>query len=208
MPAQNPLYQEVYQRIKLVTAGAKMRKISVKRLALLVVGIIAAQDVVLAKIADELLSLKLTKATAKESLERTLERILSDVKLDPKAWYEPALRTSVDWEQLLRGSQQVVLVLDESSKEDEVHLLRMGLPYWGHCLPVVWQIWAQNQPLDEAEGYWSRIDALLRAASAVVPSLLKVTVLADRAYDVPNFVDRLNARGWHWTVRYKANGAG
>jgi Transposase DDE domain len=32
-------------------------------------------------------------------------------------------------------------------------------------------------------------------------------VAADRAYDVPAFVDRVAARGWHWLVRGKAQGA-
>src|SRR5947207_996937 len=34
----------------------------------------------------------------------------------------------------------------------------------------------------------------------------RVVVLADRAFDIPTFVDRITARGWHWVVRLKANG--
>ncbi len=210
MPAQVSLFQEVYQQIRAVSESSrvKVRKTSIRRLALLVTGIVAAQAVTLAKVADELLSLKLTKATEAESLERTLERILSDEKLDPRVWFEPALSSVIDWKQLLAGRKWVLLVVDESTKEDEVHLFRIGLPYWGHCLPLVWDVWQQNKPLAEDASYWSRVDALLARVVALLPPGLEVIVLADRAYDAPGFSDRVAKLGWHWVVRYKANGDG
>lgn len=210
MPTENSLFQEVYQQILAVTRSSKVRvrKTTLKRLALLVTGIVAARAVTLAKIADELLSLKLTKATEAESLERTLERILSDEQLDPKVWFEPALGSVIDWAQLLGGSKQLVLVVDESSKEDVIHLFRIGLPYWGHCLPLAWDLWEQNKPLAEDASYWSRVEAVLARVAAILPPGLEVIVLADRAYDLPGFIDRIAKLGWHWVVRYKANGAG
>jgi len=208
MPANNSLYQEVYQQIGVITAQTKVRVSLVKRLALLVTGIVAAQSVTVAKMASELLSLRLSRATEAESIERTMGRILSDGRLEPKVWYLPALRASIDWEQLLRGGKRVVLAVDESSKRDEVHLLRLGLPYWGHCLPLAWDIWEQNVPLPKEDGYWARIDAVLATVAKLLPPGLEVMVLADRAYDVPGFIDRLQALGWHWAVRYKANGSG
>jgi hypothetical protein len=40
----------------------------------------------------------------------------------------------------------------------------------------------------------------------VLPSGAEVVVLADRAYDIPPFIDRLRAVGWHWIIRCKAGG--
>ena len=72
MPTQVSLFQEVFQRISAGRAVAKVRKSSLRRLALLVTGLIAAKNVVLSEVANELLALKLTRATQAESIERTL----------------------------------------------------------------------------------------------------------------------------------------
>ncbi len=111
------------------------------------------------------------------------------------------LETSV-----IRGGQPVVLVVDESSKGDAVHLFRVSLPYRGGSLPLAWAVWAQNEPLP-AGAYWERVDAVLAQVARPLPPGPEVVVLADRAYDVPAFADRLAAYGWHWVVRGKARGA-
>ena len=49
------------------------------------------------------------------------------------------------------------------------------------------------------------MDAVLARVAAVLPSGFEVIVLADRAYDVPAFIDRIAAYGWHWIIRCKAN---
>ena len=48
---------------------------------------------------------------------------------------------------------------------------------------------------------------MLDHAAAVLPTDLIVIVVADRAYDVPAFIDCITARNWHWIVRCKANGS-
>ena len=79
-----------------------------------------------------------------------------------------------------------MLIVDESSKAEELHLLRLSLAYLGTSL------------LSFATGqYWAEVDALLTDAAAIVPTDLAAVVVADRAYDVPAFVDRVAAHGWH-----------
>ncbi len=207
MPAQVPLFQEVFQRISIATVGAKLRKSSVRRLALLVTGLIAAKSSVLTKVAGELLELKLTKASQVESIERTLRRTLSDRGLDARQCYESVLHTIIDWGYLLRGSKRVVLSIDESSKEDEVHLFRVSLTFWGHALPLVWAVWQQNEKLPKGK-YWSQVDAVLARVSLLLPAGLEVFIVADRFYDMPPFVDRVARFGWHWVVRQQARGSG
>ncbi len=203
MPAQSALFQEVYQRISAACSADRVRVSVVRRLALLVTGIIAAQSVVIAKVAGELLELELTKATVAESIARTLRRALSDRRLDAKQCYEPVLQTVIDWDYLLRGSKRVVLSIDESSKEDEVHLFRVSLTFWGHTLPLIWALWQQNVKLPEGK-YWSQIDAVLERISLLLPAGLEVLVVADRFYDIPPFVDRIAHYKWHWIVRQQA----
>lgn len=206
MPAQVPLYQAVREQIRRSAAAAGLRATASTRLALLVTGIIAARSSVLSRVAAELLALGLTQATCAESIARRLRRTLNDERLTAAVCYQPVLAHVLDWPTLLAGSQRVVLALDESSKEDHVHLLRLSLTYRGSSLPIAWTIWQQNQPLPEGE-YWTRLEQVLDQVAAVLPADLTVIVVADRADDIPAFVDRIAAMGWHWVVRCKANGS-
>ena len=81
MPAQLPLYQEVYHKIYQVARKAGVRKTSVIRLALLLIGIFTAKNVITAVVASELFNLKLTQAPSAESIQRRIRRTLNDKKL-------------------------------------------------------------------------------------------------------------------------------
>ena len=206
MPAHVPLYQAVSEQISRSAEAAGLRATASTRLALLVTGIIAARSSVLSRVAAELLALGLTQATCADSIARRLRRTLNDERLTAETCYQPVLPHVLDWPTLLAGSRRVVLALDESSKEDQVHLLRLSVTYRGSSLPIAWTVWAQNQPLPEGE-YWARLEQVLDQAAAVLPAGLTVIVVADRAYDVPTFVDHVAAQGWHWLVRCKVNGS-
>ena len=206
MPAQVPLYQEVEEQIKRLPAAQPLRLTAVRRLALLVTGIIAARSGVIGQVAAELFALGLTRATAAESIARRLRRTLADARLEPQTCYAPMLGLVVAWDELRRAGAPVVVAVDESSKADEVHLLRASLAYRGTSLPLAWEVWEQNQAQPEGH-YWAAVEAVLARVAALLPPGLPVVVVADRAYDVPAFVDRVAAHGWHWAVRCKANGA-
>lgn len=206
MPATVGLYQDVLAQIKLITAAQGLRQTSVVRLALLVTGIIAAQSCVLNRVAAELFGLGLTHANSAASIGRRLRRTLNDQRLDPQTCYAPALSHILDWPRLLGGSRRVVLALDESSKADQVHLLRVSLSYWGGSLPLAWALWEQNQPLEPGR-YWHTVETVLSQTAALLPAGVEVVLLADRAYDVPAFIDRITKLGWHWIVRCKAQGS-
>jgi hypothetical protein len=199
------VYQEIVQRIAQVAGPAGLRRPAVRRLALLVTGIIAAKSGVISQVAAELLALGLTDAATADSVARRLRRALGDDRLDAATCYAPALAQAIDWPAVLQGSRRVVLALDESSKAGEVHLLRLSLTYRGASLPLAWAVWDQNRPLPDGQ-YWAALERVLAQAAACLPAGLTVVVVADRAYDVPAFVDRVAARGWHWVVRAKANG--
>jgi hypothetical protein len=112
----------------------------------------------------------------------------------------------LDWDEVLRGQRRVVLIVDERSKADDLHLLRVSLPYGGGSVPLAWCVWQQNVTLP-AGFYWRAVDAVLAQVAALVPAGLEVVVVADRAYAIPPFLDRLHAYGWHWVLRLTTTGS-
>jgi hypothetical protein len=204
MPVPNPLYQEVYRKLTDVGAKSRVRKTSLKRLALLSVGIVAAHSCVIQKVSAHLFALHLTDADKPESVARRMRRTVDDARLDSRTCYEPLLAEIIDWQVVLQGNKTVVLVVDESSKEDEIHRLRVGLCYWGGVLHLVQEVWEQNCAQPEGH-YWKTVDDVLTRVQKILPEGLTVVVTADRAYDVAAFVDRVSSRNWHWVIRLKVN---
>ena len=204
MPAQRELYREVEGKLQAVV-GAGVRITTVRRLALLVTGLVAAQSSVVSRMAVGVWETGVSLVQV-ESIARRLRRSLGDRQLTASTCYEPAVRTLLDWEGLRRRGKPAILALDESSQDERVHLLRVSLTYWGTAIPLAWEIWPQNTPLEEGE-YWRRMDAMLDRVAALLPAGLDVILTADRAFDIPPFVTRVAARGWHWVIRLKAEGA-
>jgi hypothetical protein len=205
MPATPELYQEVFQKITAVTRASGLSKHPRRRLAWVVTGIIGARSCGGAAIARELYALGVTRASGPDSVARTVRRILGDRRLRPETCYEPVLRDAIDWFSPLWDQRSVVLIVDESSQDERVHLFRVSLAYWGGALPLVWALWPQNER--QAPGtYWQQVDRVLARVAALLPRGLDVVVVADRAYDIPPFIDRIAAYGWHWLVRCKAKG--
>ena len=123
------------------------------RLALLVTGILAARSAVLAQVAAALDALRLTRATVVDSITRRLRRALDDPHLTAQTCYIPALQHVLDWEQVLRGARHLTLIVDESSKADQIHLFRVSLPYWGGALPLAWAVWQHVNLIDKWRGF-------------------------------------------------------
>jgi hypothetical protein len=178
--------------------GLSPRRIT--RLALLITGIMAARSCVLAQVALELQALGLARATQAESTERRLRRALNDEGLGRRA-YQLLLRQVIDWTSLPR----IVLIVDESSKRHFVHLIRVSLAYRGCTIPLAWALWRQQEPLPDG-AYWRAVDSVLALVAQLLPPGREVIMVADRAYDIPPFLDRVAAYGWHWIVRCKAKG--
>ena len=200
MSATNPVWQGVLARVQQFTAGCGLRVTTQRRLALLVTGILLARTVVLNQVAAELAEAGITAAAA-ESIGRRLRRTLA-APVPAADLYRPAVVAALGWRRTPPGA--VELILDESSQDERVHLLRLSLAYRGGAVALAWQLWPQNTPLPEG-AYWQALDQVLDAARALLPTepCPAVTVLADRAYDIPPFLDRLTARGWSYVVRLK-----
>lgn len=203
VPTQVSLFQELFRQMLRLTRATKLRRTAVRRLALLVTGLVAARSSSLGKMAQELMDLQVTGATQVESLERRLRRTLADARLTAERCYEPVVQAVIDWEEVRASGQAVDVIVDESARGEAVHLFRVSLAYRGGAVPLAWAIWEQNALLAD-DAYWSRVDGVLDRVARILPADLAVTVLADRAYDIPPFIDRCAARGWHWIIRGKA----
>ena len=204
MSAHPPFYQALRQRISAAVAKS-VPAASRDRLALLATGILAAKSTVVAQVAAELKALHLTNASSTESIARRLRRTLNDPHLTHASCYAPLLHQVIDWHDLLQGQRRAVLIVDESSKADDLHLFRVSLPYWGGSLPLAWGVWQQNVPLPDGF-YWTAVDTVLDQVAELLPPGLEVVVVADRAYGIPSFIDRLTRRGWHWVIRLTTSG--
>jgi hypothetical protein len=200
MPVPLPLFHAVQTRVSAICSPFGFRRTTVERLSLLIVGIMAAESCVISAVARKLYGLNVTGASSAESIERRLRRTLSDRGLMRRA-YDALLRATIPWEEL----SEIVLIVDETTKRAQLHYLRVALAYRGSALPLAWSLWPQQQPLPEGT-YWREMDRVLARVVALLPADRPVTVVADRAYDSPPFIDRLAARGWHWIVRCKARG--
>jgi hypothetical protein len=206
MSAHVPLYQTVLQRLSRTIPAAQVPHASLVRLGLFVTGLLAAQSTVLAQIAAALDALQLTHATLVDSITRRLRRALDDPQLTPQTCYVPVLQHVLAWDDLLHGSRRLALIVDESSKADQVHLFRVSLPSWGGALPLAWAVWQQKSALTPGAS-WQAVDQVLAQVAALLPPGLAVTVVADRAYAIPPFLDRCRAYGWHWVLRLTTTGS-
>ena len=207
MSASHPLLSEIEVKLQWAGEGQGVR-CAARRLAVLVTAVLLTQTTVVARLAARVVALGLTEASSAEGAARGLRRVLSDARLGGGQAYRRVLAATVEWQAYRRTHQPVVLIVDESSRGAHLHLLRVGLAYWGGSVPVAWALWEQNVPLP-AGAYWGQLERVLAQARTVVPADLPVVVTADRAYDVPAFVDRVAAvgPGWHWVVRAKARGS-
>jgi len=205
VPANVALYQEVFDLVYAHSRDVRLRRTAVCRLALLITGLIAARSCVVAQIAREVFKLGLTRAHEAEHVERRLRRTLRDTRLTADQAYVAFVRTALEWSSVVRAQRQVLVSVDDTSQQDHVHVLRIGLQYWGGTVPLAWAHWPQNVALPEG-AYWHTFEQLLAQAAAIIPAHLEVVVLADRAFDAPSFIDRVTAQGWHYIVRAKTNG--
>jgi len=218
LPAQpSPLYQEV---LAWVTARLQQRGYArplCKRLALLGTGLIASKQATLSAVAETVHGLAITPAK-EESIARRLGRILTDERLDPHqvltdlfADLVPTLLAGVLAAHAANEPSgaahharflPLTVVLDESTKEDEVHLLVAGLAYQGILLPLAVRVWEQGAPL-AAGDYWLAVHGVCLAVQALLPPALRdhVLLLADRAYGIPRMLDLARALDWAWVLR-------
>ena len=213
---QTPLYDEVLAWVTERLAPVGLPKPLGKRLAVAMCGLVMSNKATTGEVSSAVAALEISQAK-EESVARRLQRSLRDTRLDPSLL--PAVFGGVLPELLAdhvrahatnSGTPEkqherfvgVVVVVDESSQEDEVHLLVGGVPVGGVVLPLAVRTWEQNAAMAPGE-YWTQLMGLLLDIQQMLPPQLREHVLltADRAYGVPRMLDVLGALDWNWLLR-------
>lgn len=230
LPPDRPLYDGLLGWLETLLAGSGHNRPAQKRLALLGASLLApggdhGAHGTPAGVAHTAFGLGIGTATQEASVARRVARLLDDPHLDPARLLPdltrallPVLLTEVERTHAhtigtttshadhARGHHGrwigVRVVVDETTKDDGVHVLVVGLAYRGTVVPLALRTWPQNEPLPEG-AYWSAVGQALWDVHAALPAVLRahVLVLADRGYGVPAFLDLLTALGWQWLVR-------
>jgi len=189
----------------------------IKRIGFLVTGLLRAESARRGDLVMALDQLAVTSAEP-ESIARRVVRTLDDPRLDPDRVLVHAL--SLPLQGLLAGVlaeheqsaasdplhaehfPRLRVIVDETSKVDDVHILVAGLGYQGAAIPLAIRTWKQNAAL-EPDQYRTELTSLLTSVEALLPPALRshILLLADRAYGRSDFVDLLNAFGWGWILR-------
>lgn len=189
------VYHQVRRLIQEALSPNSVDKSTLERVVLLVTGMIGAKSASPAQVARALERMKLSGASA-ESIERRIRRLENDPEVEASLCFHPFARQHL----LLGQPSELVLILDPTTQEDKLVMVSVAVWYRGRALPLAWAVWAANTPLEGAR-FWERIDRLLEEVAGLLPARVEVTVVADRAFGCPAFIDLLVKRGWHFVVR-------
>jgi hypothetical protein len=173
----------------------RVREATKERLAVLVLGIIQAASAAPAHLGRAVRALGLSGAKA-ESIERRIRRLQNDAQLTPALCFHAFARYHL----ALARASELWLILDPTTKEDDVVLLSASVWYRGRALPLAWAVWPANVPL-EGPRLWQRVALLLDEVERLLPLGVPVTWLADCAFGTPQFTDLVAAHHWHYVVR-------
>jgi len=166
-----------------------------ERLEVLVLGIIGSQSSSPAQMARAVYRSQLSDAQP-ASIERRLRRTENDAHLNAHQCFEPLAQAWLAQD----PPQRAVIIVDPTTQDDRVVKITVSVWYRGRALPLVWDVYPANQPLDKP-GFGERINALLNRTQDLLPVGTDVLCLADRAFGSPQFTDLIEARGWSYIVR-------
>ena len=150
---QNKLYNQVYNQLY-QQLNSNVNKPTLKRLTLLIVGIIRSKSASPASIANALDELDLTD-TKTESIERRIRLIENDPKINHQICFDPLIKGF-----LIAHPDKLILIIDPTTQDDRIVKLTAAIWYRGKALPLAWLIWPANKPL-QGDGFWKRVDSLL-----------------------------------------------
>jgi Transposase DDE domain len=215
-PSDSPIYREILDWLMARLRPAGLSIPLCKRLAVTISGLVTSKKATIGDLSTAIEALLISPAKD-ESIARRLQRTLQDARLDPSVLpliFRPLLPELLHNHLLAHAANAgspalpharfvgVVIVFDESSQRDYVHLAVAGVPIGGVVLPLAMRTWQQNAPLPEGE-YWTLVTGLLQEIQEMLPAQLRAHVLltADRLYGVPRMLDILTALGWNWLLR-------
>ena len=188
----NRVYHTSVQQLRQLHPTERITR--VRGLASLMAGILYAKSVQLA-----LVALAIPGRATERSIVRRLERLLDNAALRVRPFYEPIARA---W--LLsqaRSSGQIRLIIDTTKVSFAHRLVMVALAFRRRAIPIAWT-WQPG-----AKGHCSaRVQlALLAAIRDLLPPHVPVTLVGDSEFEAGEVQAQLDAWGWYYVLRQKAN---
>lgn len=137
-----------------------------------VLGAIRAQRVVLPQVAEARFSASEAKAS---SIERRLERFLSNWRIDVEETWEQVLAQLMPFFR----SEPLRIIVDVTPYEEHAQVIYVGLLQHSRVLPLVWKVMPGQQKWDQ--GFWACIDELFKRFAPHVGSA-DCTIIGDSAF--------------------------
>lgn len=162
-----------------------------KTLAMFVLGAIKAKSIVLADVAEALLAESTAKAS---SIERRLQRFLSNARIETESTWDDFLRQILPYFR----SRPIRLVIDLTWYEEHAQLIYIGLLQHSRVLPLVWKVMPGQTKWDQ--GLWESIDALCQRLAPHLGSA-DCTLIGDSAFGCAPMVALCQSYQWHYLFR-------
>lgn len=162
-----------------------------KTLSLFVLGAIKANSIVVQRVAEALLAESDAKVC---SIERRLERFLSNPRIDTEKTWDDFLRQIMPYFR----QEPMRLVIDLTSYEEHAQVIYIGLLQHSRVLPLVWMVMPGQTKWDQ--GLWECIEQLFKR---LAPHIEKTdcTIIGDSAFGCFPMVSMCQKYGWHYLFR-------
>lgn len=170
MKTFSPLCTALHQQVKEFFQGLHGHQS--KTLSLFVIGAIRAESLVIPKVAEALLEESDAKAP---SIERRLERFLSNAKIDSEEIWDVFLGTVLPSFQ----KEPVQLVVDLTNYEENAQVIYIGIIQHSRVLPLVWKVMPGQTKWDQ--GLWDIIEGLFKRLHPYLEKM-DCTVIGDSAF--------------------------
>jgi hypothetical protein len=138
------------------------------------------------------------RARQASSRVRRFSRWLGNDKIEVNDVYGPIIQEALaSW-----GEATLYLALDTSQLPGGYCLIRISVLYRGRAMPLVWQVLAHDSSSVAFETY----RPLLKEAARLMPSSVKVVLLADRGFCDSKLMAHLSDElAWHYRIRIKSS---
>src|SRR3954471_14034762 len=156
-----------------------------------------SRSVHLSKIANKIPTT--TNATL-PSATRCLSRLLDNVAIRVRDWYEPIARSLL--KRAAKGGGEIRLIVDGSKVGFKHRLLMVGLAYRKRAIPIAWS-WVPSKK-GHSSSYKQR--ALLGYVRGLMPDgAAQVLVVGDSEFGAVKMIEQLEEWGWYYVVRQKSS---
>src|SRR5258708_7625369 len=152
---------------------------------------IRAQSLVLPHIAEALLAESEAKAS---SIERRLERFLSNPRIDVEQTWEELLAQVMPFFR----KEPMRVIVDVTPYEEHAQVIYVGLLQHSRVLPLVWKVMPGKQKWDQ--GFWECISELFERLAPHVGEA-DCTIIGDSAFGCFPMVQLCQKYDWHYLFR-------